>query len=108
MKHGLKYIAFYVQKHITPCSVVITSLLVCNKPLEAPASVKLVNCGSDNSLMPDSTESLPETILTYHQLALAHYKHISMKFQSKLQTISFKNWTLMCRYYQKESKDDIL
>ena len=44
MKHGLKDIAFYVQKHITPCTVVKTSLLVCDKPLEAPASVKRVYC----------------------------------------------------------------
>ena len=41
MEHGLKDIVFYVQKHITPCTVVITSLLVHDKPLEAPASVKL-------------------------------------------------------------------
>ena len=42
MEHGLKDIAFYVQKHITPCTVVITSLLVHDKPLGAPASVKRV------------------------------------------------------------------
>ena len=36
----IKYITLYVQKHITPCTVVITSLLVRDKPLEAPASVK--------------------------------------------------------------------
>ena len=39
MEHGLKDIAFYVQKHITPCTVVITSLLVRDKPLGTPASV---------------------------------------------------------------------
>ena len=43
IEHGLKDIAFYIQKYITPCTVVITSLLVCNKPLGAPASVKRVN-----------------------------------------------------------------
>ena len=42
MEHGLKDIAFYVQKHITACTVVITSLLVRDKPLGAPASVKWV------------------------------------------------------------------
>ena len=42
MEHGLKDIAFYVQKHITPCTVVITSLLVPDKPHEAPASMKRV------------------------------------------------------------------
>ena len=42
MEHGLKDIAFYVQKHITHPTVVITSLLVRDKPLEAPASVKRV------------------------------------------------------------------
>ena len=42
MEHGLIVIAFYVQKHITPCAVAITSSLVCDKLLEAPASVKRV------------------------------------------------------------------
>ena len=42
MGHGLKDSVFYVQKHITPCTVVITSLVVRDKPLEAPASVKRV------------------------------------------------------------------
>ena len=46
MEHGLKDIAFYVQKHITPCTVVITSLLVHDKPLGAPTSVKRVYCGT--------------------------------------------------------------
>ena len=35
---------YFFQKHITPCTVVITSLLVRNKPLGAPASVKRVLC----------------------------------------------------------------
>ena len=43
MEYALKDIAFYVQKHITPCTVVLTSVLVRDKPLEAPASVKRVN-----------------------------------------------------------------
>ena len=42
MEHELKDIVFYVQKHITPSTVVITSLLVHDKPLEAPGSVKRV------------------------------------------------------------------
>ena len=42
MEHGLKYIAFYVQSHITLCTVAITSLLVRDKPIGAPASVKRV------------------------------------------------------------------
>ena len=42
MEHGLRYIAFYVQKHITPGTVVITSLLFRDKLQEAPASVKRV------------------------------------------------------------------
>ena len=46
MEHGLKDIAFYAQKHITPCIVVITSLLARDKPLEAPASVKRVYRGN--------------------------------------------------------------
>ena len=36
----LKILRFYVQKHITPCTIVITSLLVRDKPLGSPASVK--------------------------------------------------------------------
>ena len=40
--HGLKYIAFYVQKHITPRTVYCSFLLVRDKPLGAPASVKRV------------------------------------------------------------------
>ena len=42
MEHRLKDIAFYVQKHITPCMVVITSLVFRDKPLGTPASVKWV------------------------------------------------------------------
>ena len=42
MKHGLKDIAFYVQKHITHYIVVVTSPLVRDKPLGVPASVKHV------------------------------------------------------------------
>ena len=42
IEHGLKDIAFNVQKHITLCTVVVTSLLVRDKPLKAPASVKRV------------------------------------------------------------------
>ena len=34
----------YVQTHTTPCTVVITSLLVRHKPLGTPASVKRVYC----------------------------------------------------------------
>ena len=37
-----RYGGFFVQKHITPCTVVITSLLVREKPLGSPASVKRV------------------------------------------------------------------
>ena len=44
MGHGLKDIAFYVQNHITPCAVVITSVLVHDKPRGAPESMKRVYC----------------------------------------------------------------
>ena len=50
MEHGLKDIAFYFQKHITPCTVVITSLLVRDKPLGSPASVKQVYCNDEGHL----------------------------------------------------------
>ena len=42
-EHGLKYIAFQ-KTFITPCKVVITSLLVRYEPLGVPASVKRVHC----------------------------------------------------------------
>ena len=42
MEHRLKDIVFYVKKHIAPCTVVITSLLVRDKPLGALTSVKRV------------------------------------------------------------------
>ena len=42
MEHGIKDIAFYVQKHITPCTVCHNFSLVCDKPLVVPASVKRV------------------------------------------------------------------
>ena len=42
MEHGSKDNAFYAQKHKTPCTVVITSLLVSDKPIGAPAFVKRV------------------------------------------------------------------
>ena len=42
IEHVLKDIAFYVQKHITHGTVVIISLLIRDKPLEAPAYVKRV------------------------------------------------------------------
>ena len=51
MEHGLKDIAFYVQKHITPCTVVITSLLVRDKPLGVPASMKRVYSVTNRKLM---------------------------------------------------------
>ena len=38
------------KNHITPCTVVITSLLVCDKPLEAPAYVKRVYSDGGASL----------------------------------------------------------
>ena len=42
MKHGLKHIKIYVQKHIAPLAMCYNPPLVCDKPLGAPASVKLV------------------------------------------------------------------
>ena len=45
-----RYCVFFVQKHITPCSVVITSLLVREKPLGSPASVKRVYCKTSTTI----------------------------------------------------------
>ena len=41
MEHGLEYITFYVQKHITPLAVYSGPLLVCDKLLGVPAFVRL-------------------------------------------------------------------
>ena len=40
MKHGLKYIMFYVQKDIAPLWMWYNPPLVRNKPLGVPASMK--------------------------------------------------------------------
>ena len=42
MGHGLKLITFYVQKHIAFLAMCHKPPLVRDKPLDAPASVKLV------------------------------------------------------------------
>ena len=42
MDHGLKLILFYVQKHIIAMGMCYNPALVRDKPLRAPASVKLV------------------------------------------------------------------
>ena len=44
VEHGLKDIAFYVQKHITHRTVYFNFPLVRDKPLGAPAFVRLVYC----------------------------------------------------------------
>ena len=42
MEHGLKHITFYVQKYIAPLAMCHNPAIVHDKPLGAPASVKLV------------------------------------------------------------------
>ena len=42
MEHDLRHVTFYVQKQISALSMFCNSTLVCNKPLGAPAYVKLV------------------------------------------------------------------
>ena len=44
MEHGLKDIAFYVKKHITTRAVCYSFPVVRDKPLGAPAFVRLVYC----------------------------------------------------------------
>ena len=44
MENGLKYITFYVQKHIVHLVMYYDTLLVHDKPLGAPTLVKLLNC----------------------------------------------------------------
>ena len=58
----IKDIAFYVQKHITPCTVVITSLLVHDKPLGAPAYVKRVYWTPTNKLQWDFNQNIKHFI----------------------------------------------
>ena len=67
MEHGLKDIAFYVQKHITLYTVVITSLLVCDKLLGAPASVKRV--------------SYNQTVCIFHGICSFHTFMLTMFLQ---------------------------
>ena len=98
MEHGLKDIALYVQKHITPCTVVITSLLVHNKPLEAPASVKwdyfsitLLPFTSENVVLHISlcmTESSKNT--DRHKQGLLH-------IWSKFGDLSLNGWWVLAR-----------
>ena len=42
MEYELKYIAFYVQKHIAPLAMCYNPRLVHDKPLGAPAFAKLI------------------------------------------------------------------
>ena len=42
MEHALKYITFYVEKHIAHLAMCYNPMLVRDKPLEAPKFVKLV------------------------------------------------------------------
>ena len=44
MEHGLEYITFYVQKHMASLEVCCGLPLVRDKPLGAPAFVKLAYC----------------------------------------------------------------
>ena len=44
MEHGLKLITFYVQKHVAALEMCHNEPLVRDKPLGAPAYVKLVYC----------------------------------------------------------------
>ena len=67
MEHGLKDIAFYVKKHITPSTVVINSLLVRDKPLGAPASVKRVFEGIRQYDSSDTGHSDNVNIAAEHQ-----------------------------------------
>ena len=46
MEHGLEYITFYIQNHIAPLAVCSGPPLVRDKPLGAPAFVRLANCHS--------------------------------------------------------------
>ena len=42
LDHGLRYIAFYVQKHITHLEIFYNRPLVRDKPLRAPAFLRLI------------------------------------------------------------------
>ena len=55
MEHGLKDIAFYVQKHKAPQVICNNFLLVRDKPLGMPTSVGQVNC----SYCPEMVNSEP-------------------------------------------------
>ena len=63
----IKRYCVYAQKHITPCTVVITSLLVRDKPLEAPPSVKgiIVYCWNHMSSRPPELLMLVRCLYDY-------------------------------------------
>ena len=46
MEHWLRYIKFYIQEAITPWAMCYKPRLVYNKPLGAPAYVRLIYCRS--------------------------------------------------------------
>ena len=47
MEHGIKYVAFYVQKHIAPQAVCYNFMLVHDKPQGAPAYGRVVYSNLD-------------------------------------------------------------
>ena len=66
MEHGLNFLLFYVQKHIIAMAMCYNPALVLDKPLGAPASVKLVySLWYDSSIIPaeHSAKFSPATII---------------------------------------------
>ena len=62
MDHGLKHISFYVQKRVVAMGMCCNPVLVRDKPLGAPASVKWVYC--DDSVLESRTFCLKSVYLT--------------------------------------------
>ena len=91
MEHGLKYITFCVQKHIVAPAMGYNPPLVRNKPLGAPAFVKLVYCYALINL--SSTKIFTQRILTAHMqqmlwmILYTHDDHFQIFFT--FQVLSF-------------------
>ena len=75
MEHGLKDIAFYVQKHIALQGVCYNFPLVHDKPLGAPAFGRLVyyihteNTMADDGLVKQGAWVLATTVSTYRKIS---------------------------------------
>ena len=60
MEHGFKYITVYGQKHIAPLAMFNNPPLVRDKPLGAPAFVKLVYYSEHACITHNNNSPMPQ------------------------------------------------